>query len=79
MSKSLPLTNSDKQALVDDDDYGWASKYAWRLSHDGHVVRDCLDGKGDPKIIYLCNEVMSRATGTPLEHFRPPKPLPLPS
>ena len=78
MARNLPLTNSDKHAVVDDEDYEWASKYAWRLNDDGHVVRDCTDNDGSPGIIYLCNEVMSRATGTPLERFRRPKPLKLP-
>jgi hypothetical protein len=69
----LPLTNSDKFATIDDEDYPWASRFAWRVDEDGQVVRDVAGEDGRPAVIYLCNEVMSRATGTPLEEFGPPR------
>jgi hypothetical protein len=72
MAKYLPLTNSDKQAIVDDVDYEWASKYAWSVNDKGHVIRDDTDLYGSPAVVYLANEVMSRATGIPLEQFGPP-------
>jgi hypothetical protein len=62
----LPLTNSDEHALVDDDDHPLASRHAWRLNEDGHVVRDTVDAGGRPAVVYLRNEVLSRATGIPL-------------
>lgn len=69
MAKKLKLTTGQK-AIVDDDDYPWASQYAWRLHSDGHVVRD--GKRNEPKLVYLCNEVMSRAEDVPLEMFNPP-------
>jgi hypothetical protein len=69
----LPLTNSDKFALIDDWNLPWASQYVWRVDEDGHVVRDVVGEDGRPAVIYLCNEVMSRATGTPLEEYGPPR------
>jgi len=69
----LPLSNSPKFALVDDEDHPWASQHVWRVDEDGHVVRDVVGEDGQPAVIYLCNEVMSRATGTPLEEFNPPR------
>jgi hypothetical protein len=69
MARKLKLTTG-QEAIVDNEDYGWASKHSWRLHSDGHVVRD---GKHDePKIVYLCNEVLSRAQGIPLHRFNPP-------
>lgn len=41
------------------------------LHVDGHVVR--LTDSGE--VVYLCNEVLSRATGAPLEDFGPPRPV----
>lgn len=69
MTKKLKLTTG-QDALVDDDDFGWASMHDWRLHHDGHVVRD--GQSGEPGIVYLCNEVLSRAEGLPLMFFAPP-------
>ena len=57
---------------MDDNDYGWASMHDWRLHKDGHVVRDGQEG--EPELVYLCNEVMSRAESVPLELFGPPTP-----
>lgn len=72
MAKKLKLSNSSQEAIVDNDDYKWASKHTWRLHTDGHVIRD---GKVDePKIVYMCNEVMSKANGMPLEMFNAPAP-----
>jgi hypothetical protein len=71
----LPLANSDEKALVDAADFGWASKHTWYWYEDGHVVRFAADEDGRAQVIYLCNEVMSRARGIPLEHFRPPVPI----
>lgn len=68
----LPLTNSDRKATVSDEDYGWASQHAWRKDEDDHIVRDAVDGDGKPITIYLCNEVLSRHRGVPLETFGPP-------
>lgn len=71
MAKKLKLSNG-QEAIVDNADYKWASKYQWRLHSDGHVVRD---GRIDePAIVYLCNEVMSKASNVPLELFNPPVP-----
>ncbi len=70
MAKKLKLINSEQKAIVDNEDYQWASKHDWRLHTDGHVVRD---GKAaEPKIVYLCNEVMSRHNNVPLELYRAP-------
>jgi hypothetical protein len=69
----LPLTNSDRMATVDDEDYGWASQHAWRHDEDGHVVRDIVDACGNPATVYLCNEVLSRRLGKPLQDFGPPR------
>jgi hypothetical protein len=69
----LPLTNSDEHALVADEDYPWASRHAWRLDEDGHVVRDTVDAGGRPAVVFLRNEVLSRATGIPLGEFSPPR------
>lgn len=69
MAKKLKLP-CGQEAIVDNSDYGWASMHDWRLHHDGHVIRD---GKaGEPAIVYLCNEVISRANDVPLELFLPP-------
>lgn len=72
MTKELTLTTGEK-ALVDDGDYGWASMHDWRLHHDGHVVRSGVASGGEPEVVYLCNEVMSRAKGIPLVSFGPPR------
>lgn len=70
MGKKLKLTTGE-EAIVDDDDYGWASMHDWRLHKDGHVVRD---GRlGEPAVVYLCNEVLSRRDGVPLTLFGPPR------
>jgi hypothetical protein len=68
----LPLSNSNKHATVDDEDYGWASQYTWREDEDNHIVRDDVDGAGRPVAIYLCNEVLSRRLGVPLKELGPP-------
>lgn len=65
----LPLANSDEFATIDDEDFEWAGKHIWRLHTDGHVVRLV----GESKVVYLCNEVVSRYTGRPLSDFGPPK------
>jgi hypothetical protein len=65
----LPVSNSDTFAEIDDEDLPWASRHRWRIDEDGMPVRDTVDQFGRPKVIYLCNEVVSRRTGTPLHHF----------
>jgi len=70
----LPLANSNRFTQIHDADYPWASQHTWRIHEDGHVVRDGVDEYGDPTIIYLCNEVVSRRTGIPLWEFNPPRP-----
>lgn len=70
MAKKLRLTTGE-EAIVDDGDYGWASMHDWRLHTDGHVIRD--GQAGEPRIVYLCNDVMSRANGVPLALFGPPR------
>lgn len=72
MTKELTLTTGQK-ALVDDEDYAWASMYDWRLHVDGHVVRTGTPMKGEPEIVYLCNEVVSRAEEFPLAMLAPPR------
>jgi len=34
--KTIPLTNSDKQAIVSDIDYERVMQYRWMLKHNGH-------------------------------------------
>jgi hypothetical protein len=70
MAKKLTLTTGEK-AIVDDADFEWASKHDWRRHHDGHVVR--TGQPGEPAIVYLCNEVVSRANGVPLSLFAIPQ------
>lgn len=53
--KYIPLTNSEKQVIVDDQDYEPAMKYHWFLATDGHVVR-----VEEPQI-RLANFVVGRA------------------
>ncbi len=52
MSIEIPLINSDKPAIVDDD-MAHLLRYQWRIHNDGHVVRD-----GENGLIYMHDEVM---------------------
>jgi hypothetical protein len=70
--KTLPLANSHEVTTVDYDDYQWAKHHTWFLHTDGHVVR-YFDEDRRRGPIYLCNEIMSRATGRPLLTFGPPQ------
>jgi len=70
MVKQLKLTTGEA-ATVDDEDFAWASKHDWRLHTDGHVIR--TGRHGEPRIVYLCNEVVSQASGLPLSSFGAPQ------
>jgi hypothetical protein len=44
--KTIPLSNSSKVAMVDDEDYDFLSKWKWRLDSVGYASRSTYQGKG---------------------------------
>jgi len=35
--KYIPLTNSNKKAIVDDENYALVSRFSWHKTKDGHA------------------------------------------
>jgi hypothetical protein len=65
MTKELDLVNSDRKALVGEEDYEWAKNYSWMVNEDGQVVRT------DAQDFYLCNGVAARQCwGSFTKHYR---------
>jgi hypothetical protein len=69
------VIGSDKPALVDDEDFEWASKFEWFLDENGYVVRWRMPGEvgmaDDDEWIDLASEVVCRHTpGLSLSKFR---------
>lgn len=42
--KKIKLTNSDKTAAVDDEDFSWLNQFEWYMDKDGYAVTD-LNGE----------------------------------
>lgn len=61
MTKEIVLTNSNKKAMVDDEDFEWVNQWKWFLDRDGYAAR----WEQDPSIglvkIFMHNEIMKRA------------------
>jgi hypothetical protein len=66
--KLLPLTNSTKSTIVDDDAYEWASKYRWILDASGYASRSNSTDKNLPKMIRLHREIMNHPEGQSIDH-----------
>jgi hypothetical protein len=61
MSKEIPVLGSDVPALVDDEDYDWASKYDWFEHVAGFVVR--MGNSGEKDLIEMGTEIKARSQG----------------
>jgi hypothetical protein len=77
MSKEIQVVGSDRNAIVDDEDFDWARKYEWFLDENGYVVRARQLGEeglaDDDEVIEMGTEVYSRRNGEPLSKFMRPK------
>lgn len=57
--KKIPLANSDKMALVDDEDYEYLMQWRWHLSSHGYAVRtEGINYK--THMVFMHHEVMAR-------------------
>lgn len=71
MSREIPLTNSDKVAIIDAADYEQVSQHRWFLKHNGkgkyYVARGVRQGK---KVIciYLHRFIMQPNDGQDVHH-----------
>jgi hypothetical protein len=76
-AKKIPVKGSDKPALVDPEDYGWASEYEWFLDENGYAVRRRQLGEAgmadDADWIEMGSEVLSRWRGIPLSNLLRPR------
>ena len=70
MSKEIPVMGSKQNAIVDDEDFDWASKHDWFLHSSGYVVRSRKPGEvGVPDEIEMGTEVLCRSRGIFLADF----------
>lgn len=66
--KKIPLAESDKQALCDDEDHGKLSRYSWYEHSDGYVVTNAPKERGGGKI-YMHRLVMGiRSNEVQVDH-----------
>ena len=54
--KKIKLMNSDKEAMVDDEDYEYLNQFQWFLTKKGFAAREDVDGAR----IYMHDEVLNR-------------------
>ena len=77
MSKEIPVTGSDRPAIVDDQDFEWAMIYEWFLDEDGYAVRLRQPGQqglaDDDDVIEMGTEVYCRSNGLSLSDFIRPR------
>jgi hypothetical protein len=66
--KTIPLTNSDKVALVDDDDFERLIAYNWQLKSDGKSVYRCQWISGKPVTFYIHREVLHAPKKVQVDH-----------
>lgn len=64
--KEIPLTQG-KVAIVDDEDYKWASKYKWYFNK-GYAVRK-IRVSGVDKTVYLHREILHTPDGVYSDHI----------
>lgn len=62
--KEIPLSNSDKYAIVDDSDYELVSKYNWHLNGPGYPETTI---KG--KTVFLHTLIMGKVEGKEVDHI----------
>ena len=66
MTKIIPLTQG-KVALVDDDDFGWLSRWKWTYQPGGYAYR-FIGSKKDRQKIYMHREIMHTPVGMDTDH-----------
>src|SRR5438105_6618445 len=69
--KFIPLVNSPRQAIVDDDVYEWASKKSWRLikvTNGTEYIGWKTHRQGKFVTVYLHREVMGNPKGKMIDH-----------
>jgi hypothetical protein len=77
MTKEIPVMGSTRPAIVDDDDFEWASKHEWFADGNGFVVRwrqpDEEGMADDNDVIEMGTEVYCRYHRLPLSRFHRPR------
>lgn len=71
--KELKVSRSNRPALIDDEDFEWASKWTWGLHNRGYVVRfeyfgKRPDGRKIYKALYLHRAVLKAPKGRQVDH-----------
>lgn len=69
--KTIPVRNSARPALVDDEDYERVSRYKWRLDVSGYAIRTLnvwVDGVEKQRWQPLQREIMGRKEGFVMDH-----------
>jgi hypothetical protein len=60
MSRKIALTNG-QHTIVDDEDYGWLSRYIWHLDESGYAVTYIGDPEtGEIVQCFMHNMIMAR-------------------
>jgi hypothetical protein len=62
--KEISLVNSDKVALVDDEDYAQVTQHRWLIAHTTKHINYAYDGKG----LYLHVLLMGEQAGKIIDH-----------
>jgi HNH endonuclease/AP2 domain len=66
--KEIPLSDGSV-ALVDDDDYEWASQFSWSANGNGYAVRGVHIGNRKYRKIYLHREIIGAKKGQKVDHI----------
>jgi hypothetical protein len=68
MTQSVPLTKG-KVALVDDEDFGWISKYKWYYGSGGYPCRGVDVGNANVVIFLMHRLIMRAGEGQKVDHI----------
>jgi len=67
--KTIPLTNSNLLAVVDDQDYAAMSAHNWQLNKRNGAVQRCVRVNGKIVTLYLARQIMGEPEGKMVDHW----------